>query len=281
MKKSILTLLWMLAATVGAMAGNVLSIVEMDAEKEQKGGSSHVWVHFPTGADSPTRRAVIYFIFHSMHFYLEADMEYPPLTCDEQTFRSFLDDYTEALCQVYSTDQQEYAAECAASGEVYDVPWYRNISLLKVAETDHYVSYACYDGEFCGGAHDNRGSIATTIRKSDGVALDDIFIEDADDSDQLQAILWKYLIATEETDQKEFAERIGDFLEANYGNRERLHLPGDSMYLAPDGVHLLYAPLEICFWDMGEIEVVIPYDAAKPYLTPEAARLANAASAGR
>lgn len=277
MKKIIMALLWMLVISLGVMADNGLNIVEIEVEKEQKGGSSHVWVHFPIGADSPVRRAIIDFIFQRMHSFSNADIVFPSNTCDEEAFNTFLDNYTVILCQFCAKDQQEYAAFCAESGEVYEVPWFKNFSILKVAETDRYVSYACYDGEFCGGAHDNRGSVATTFRKSDGSVVD-IFVEDEDVADRMQGILWKYLVNPEEIDDaKEFAREIGDFLEANYGNRERLHLPGGSIFLAPDGVHLQYPPLEISFWAMGEQEIVIPYEAAKPFLTAEAARLAGIA----
>lgn len=277
MKKTILALLWMLGTSLWSVAENSLNVVEMEVEKEQKGGSSHVWVHFPTDADSPLRRAIIDFIFQRMHTFLNADIAYPSNTCDEGAFKAFLDNYTDILCQYWAQDQQEYAAYCAESGEVYEVPWYKNFSILKVSETERYVSYACYDGEFCGGAHANRETVAMTFSKADGSAID-IFSDDEDVEDRMQGILWKYLTAPEETDDaKEYAKEIGDFLEANYGNRERLHLPGDSMFLAPDGVHLQYAPLEISFWAMGELEIVIPYEAAKPFLTPEAARLAGMA----
>lgn len=39
--------------------------------------------------------------------------------------------------------------------------------------------------------------------------------------------------------------------------------------MAPDGIHIMYQPLEICFWP-GEPEIVIPFDEAKPFLTDEA-----------
>ena len=277
MKKIIMTLLWMLAINLGTMADNNLNIVQIEVEKEQKGGSSHVWVQFPNGADSPVRRAVIDFIFQCMHSFTNADIAYPSNTCDEEAFKTFLDNYTDTLCRVCAEDQQEYAADCAESGVVYEVTWFRNFSILKVAETDRYVSYACYDGEFCGGAHDNRGSKTMTFSKSDGTAVD-IFVEDEDLTDRMQGVLWKYLIKSEEEiDAKKFAQEIGDFLEANYGNRERLHLPGNNVYLAPDGVHLEYPPLEISFWAMGSQEIVIPYEAAQPFLTSEAARLAGIA----
>lgn len=276
MKNVLMTLLWMLTISLGAIADNDLTVVEIEVEKEQKGGSTHEWVHFPTGADSPVRRAVVDFIFQCMQSFLNADIAYPSNTCDEKVFKTFLDHYADSLCRFCSEDQQEYAASCAESGEVYEVPWFRNFSIQKVAETSRYVSYACYDGEFCGGAHDNCGSVARTFRKSDGAVVD-IFVDDEDLADRMQGILWKYLGASDEAgDAEDFVKEIGDFLEANYGNRERLHL-GSTIFLAPDGVHLQYAPLEISFWAMGDQEIVIPYQAAMPFLTPEAARLAGVA----
>ena len=275
MEKIFIALIWMLAISMGTMADNGLNIVQIEVEKEQKGGSAHVWVHFPVDADSPVRRAVISYIFQCMLSFSNADIDYPSDTCDEEEFKTFLDSYTDSVSHACAIDQQEYAASCAESGIIYDVSWFRNFSILKVAETDRYVSYACYDGEFFGGAHDNRGSKAKTFRKSDGAAVD-IFVEDEDVTERMQGVLWKYLAdSNEEGDAKEFAQEIGDFLEANYGNREWLHLPGNSIYLAPDGVHLEYAPLEISFWHMGSQEIVIPYEAAKPFLTAEAARLAR------
>ncbi len=279
MKKVIIFLLWICATSLVAKADNVLHVAEIKVEKEQKGGFSHAWVHFPTDDDSPVRRAIIDFIFQCMHSFSNADIDYPSNTCDEKTFKDFLDNYTDSLCLFCAIDQQEYAAFCAESGEVYEVPWFRNFSIQKVSETERYVSYACYDGEFCGGAHDNRGSVAKTFRKSDGAAID-IFEEDEEEdedvTDRMQDILWKYLaLSVEAVDSKEYSKQIGDFLEANYGNRERLCLPGGSIFLAPDGVHLEYQPLVISFWAMGEPIIVIPYEAAKPFLTAEAARLAG------
>lgn len=275
MKKEIMTLLWMLTISLGAMADNVMNYVGISMEKEQKGASSQVWVQFPTGDDSPVRRSVIDFIFQCMHSYTNANIIYPSNTCDEETFKAFLDIYTDSLCHAYSMDQQEYAAFCAESGEEYDVSWFHNFSIQEVAESDRYVSYSCYDGEFCGGAHDNRGSRAQTFSKSDGAAID-IFVADEDVADQMQGILWKYLIdSEEESDAEDFVEEIRNFLEANYGNPYQLHLPVQNIFLAPDGVHLQYPPLEICYWAMGSQEIVIPYEAAKPFLTSVAARLAG------
>ena len=142
MEKIFIALIWMLAISMGTMADNGLNIVQIEVEKEQKGGSAHVWVHFPVDADSPVRRAVISYIFQCMLSFSNADIDYPSDTCDEEEFKTFLDSYTDSVSHACAIDQQEYAASCAESGIIYEVSWFRNFSILKVAETDRYVSYA-------------------------------------------------------------------------------------------------------------------------------------------
>lgn len=263
-----------LMAVLPMMADHVVEIERMEVEKKQKGGFSTAWVDFPVGTDSPVRRAVIDFIYERMGRNTAIDIAYPPNTCDAPTFRTFLDNYMSVLCRLTAESQQEYAEWSAQEGETYEVDWFETFSILKVAETDRYVSYACYSGEFCGGAHDNRGSVAVTIRKADGKRIEDIFKEDVEED--IQPLLWKYLVASFEwEDEEELKKEIGNFLEANYGDRSHLHLPSGSIYLAPDGIHLLYDPLEVCFWSMGDPEVVIPYAAARPFLTQETLLIEN------
>ena len=273
MKKQLFTSLLLFFIAINAMADNTISICQVAYEKEQPGGSSDVRVDFPLGADSPVRRAIIDYIFESLHGYPGVDIDYPLNTCDESTFKAFLEQFTTTLCQITADDQKEFAATFSDEDEPsYVTDWFSNLSILKVADTDQYVSYAVYTGEFCGGAHDNRGSSAITIRKTDGKRLNDIFVEDAEDN--MQQLLWQYLIASEQPgDVKEYVESINDFLEANYSQRGHLHIPYGSIYLAPDGVHIEYQPLEICFWHMGAPDITIPYDAAKPFLTTEAVQL--------
>jgi hypothetical protein len=135
------------------------------------------------------------------------------------------------------------------------------------------VSYTTYNTDFSGGGHDNRISEAVTIRKSDGAVISSIFVEDAEE--KMQDVLWKYLIASEEPeDPVEYRAEINRFLKANYGRGNHLMLPTGSIYLAPDGVYILYSTQEICFWP-GEPVIVIPYEVAKPFLTDEAAQLVS------
>ena len=271
MKKYFLSILLLVFVTTNATAGDTLSICNMEFEKELLGGSSTVQVDFPLGEDNLMRRAVVDFIYESLHFFSGVEVTFPPNTCDEQTFVSFLEQYTLVLCRQTAAEQQEYAQSFGKDEEAYTVEWFSNLSIQKVADTDRYISYVFYWGEFCGGAHDNRGSSAITIRKSDGVRMADIFKDDVEDD--MQPLLWKSLIASEEPeDEKEFVEEINQFLEANYNYRDFLPL-SQSAYLAPDGIHLVYEPLEICFWYMGAPEVIIPYQAARSFITKDIMQL--------
>lgn len=270
-KKNFLSILLLFFAAANAMAGDTLTISNIGFEKKLPGGSSTVNIDFPLGDNNAVRRAVVDYIYEGLQFFSGVQIAYPPNTCDEPTFKTFLEEYTQALCQITAEEQQEYAQSFEDEEEPYNMDWFSNLAVLKAADTDRYVSYVFYWGEFCGGAHDNRGSSAITIRKSDGARMDDIFKEDVEDD--MQPLLWKYLIASEEPeDEKEFVDEINQFLEANYGLRDFLHLSQRS-YLAPDGIHLVYDPLEICFWYMGAPEITIPYQDAKPFVTKEISQL--------
>ena len=287
MKRLTFILIWMATMAIPAMADGTLTFNSIECEKEQPGATSHMTVEFPTGDDSPLRRAIIDYIYQNLRtmgnltIHLEegplapADkhVHFPSNTCDETVFKTFLEEVTTIVCKQASDDQQEYAKSLAEDGETYEVKWFDNRFIGIKAETDTYVSCVTYWGEFCGGAHDSRGSNATTIRKSDGKPITPIFKEDVEEA--MQPLLWKYLIISENPDNpEEYRAEIKKFLKANYGNSERLFLPEGTSYLAPDGVHILYQPLEICFWP-DEPEIIIPFSASKPFLTKEAIETAG------
>ena len=287
MMKLLFAIFLMAFTAIPATADDIVAITSIESEKEQVGATAKITVEFPVGNDSPTRRAIIDYINENLHTmgYLSVlreegphpasvkDVHFPSNTCDEATFRTFLDQLTTVVCKLTSRDQQEYAQSLEEDGESYQPRWFDNRFIGKVADTDTYVSYATYWGEFCGGAHDNRGSNAITIRKTDGMPITDIFKEDVEED--IQPLLWKYLIVSENPENPaEYRAEIKKFLKANYGNSEDLLLPRGTSYLAPDGVHILYQPLEICFWP-GEPEIIIPYSAAKPFISIEAAKAAG------
>ena len=272
---------------IPATADDTVAITSITSEKEQVGATAQTSVEFPIGEDTPTRRSIIDYIYKNLRTMgslsvlreegplTPADkyVQFPSNNCDETTFRTFLDQLTTVVCKLTSGDQQEYAHSLEEDGESYQVKWFNNRFIGKVAETDTYVSYVTYWGENCGGAHDMRGSNAITIRKADGKPITDIFKEDVEED--MQPLLWKYLIVSENPENPaEYRAEIQKFLKANYGNSKDLLLPQGTSFLAPDGVHILYQPLEICFWP-GEPEIIIPYSAAKPFFTKEAAKAAG------
>lgn len=271
MKKYFLSIILLFLAVTNVSAGDTLSISNMNFEKELPGGSSIVNVDFPLGENKVLRKAVVDYIYECLQIFSGVKITYPPNTCDEPTFKAFLEKYTQALCQITADEQQEFVRSFSEEEVPYTMDWFSNLAILKATDTDKYVSYVFFWGEFCGGAHDNRGSSAITIRKSDGAWVINIFKEDVEDD--MQPLLWKYLIASEEPeDEKEFVEEINKFLEANYGYRDFLHI-SQSSYLAPDGIHLIYDPQEISFWYMGTLEIIIPYQDARPFLTEEIIQL--------
>ena len=287
MKKLLSAIFWMVFTAMPAIADDTVTISSIKSEKEQVGANAQISVDFPVGDDNPTRRSIIDYIYENLRTmgYLsvlreegplppaDKDVQFPSNTCDETTFRTFLDQLTTVVCKLTSGDQQEYAHSLEEDGESYQAKWFNNMYIGKVAETDTYVSYATYWGEYCGGAHDNRGSNAITISKADGMPITDIFKEDVEED--MQPLLWKYLIVSENPENPaEYRAEIQKFLKANYGNSEDLLLPQGTSYLAPDGVHILYQPLEICFWP-GEPEIIIPYSEAKPFISKEAAKAAG------
>lgn len=273
MRKFLIILLLWGVATLTATADNTVSVSDIEVESSLPNVTSEVSVDFPVGTDSQLRRSIIDFIYGQFQsIYQGVEVEHPSNTCSEADFKSYLEKFNKTLCQLTAEDRKESFAD-GGEGESDEAAWYSNLYINKVADTDQYVSYTTYHVDFSGGAREERGTDAVTIRKSDGAVISRIFSEDVEE--KMQPLLWKYLIASENPeDPAEYRAEINRFLQANYGNSDYLHLPADNAYLAPDGVYILYQPLEICFWP-GEPVIVIPPDEAKPFLTSEAAQLLN------
>lgn len=265
----------MLALAVNAVNGvadDTVATENIQSESSLPHVTAEMAVDFPVGSDSQLRRAILGFIFdRCQEIYEGVEVERPSNSCNAKEFKAFLDKYTSTLCRLSAEDRKECADALAEEGETYEADWFSNLYINKTADTERYVSYTTYNTDFSGGGHDNRMSEAVTIRKSDGAIISSIFVEDAEE--KMQDVLWKYLIASEEPeDPVEYRAEINRFLEANYGRGNHLMLPTGSIYLAPDGVYILYSTQEICFWP-GEPVIVIPYEVAKPFLTKEAAQL--------
>lgn len=265
-------MLFLAVNAVNGVADDTVATENIQSESSLPHVAAEMAVDFPVGNDSQLRRAILGFIFdRCQEIYEGVEVERPSNSCDAKEFKAFLDHYTSTLCRLSAEDRKECADALAEEGETYEADWFSNLYINKTADTDLYVSYTTYNTDFSGGGHDNRMSEAVTIRKSDGAIISSIFVEDAEE--KMQDLLWKYLIASEEPeDPVEYRAEINRFQEANYGRGNYLMLPTGSIYLAPDGVYILYSTQEICFWP-GEPVIVIPYEVAKPFLTKEAAQI--------
>ena len=275
MRKVLFLMLFLAVNAVNGVADDTVATENIQSESSLPHVTAEMAVDFPVGNDSQLRRAILGFIFdRCQEIYEGVEVERPSNSCNAKEFKAFLDNYTSTLCRLSAEDRKECADALAEEGETYEADWFSNLYINKTADTDLYVSYTTYNTDFSGGGHDNRMSEAVTIRKSDGAVISSIFVEDAEE--KMQDVLWKYLIASEEPeDPVEYRAEINRFLEANYGRGNYLMLPTGSIYLAPDGVYILYSTQEICFWP-GEPVIVIPYEVAKPFLTKEAAQLLEA-----
>lgn len=272
MRKVLFLMLFLAVNAVNGVADDTVATENIQSESSLPHVTAEMAVDFPVGNDSQLRRAILGFIFdRCQEIYEGVEVERPSNSCNAKEFKAFLDHYTSTLCRLTAEDRKECADALAEEGETYEADWFSNLYINKTADTELYVSYTTYNTDFSGGGHDNRMSEAVTIRKSDGAVISSIFVEDAEE--KMQDVLWKYLIASEEPeDPAEYRAEINRFLEANYGRGNHLMLPTGSIYLAPDGVYILYSAQEICFWP-GEPVIVIPYEVAKPFLTKEAAQL--------
>ena len=136
MKRKSLLFIWLLAfVCIPAAAGDEVEVSSINFDKEQPGGSSSVLVDFPLGGNQPVRRAIIDFILESCKSLNSVeDVVFPSNTCNEVTFRKFLEDYTTAVCRNCAADQHDYAVYM--EDESYEVTWFSNLSILKVADTD-------------------------------------------------------------------------------------------------------------------------------------------------
>ena len=271
-KKTLALTLLAVTATVNCFAGNRDTYKTIAYQVEQPGASSEVSVDFPVDVKEPVRSAVIEYIFHALTAYKGDALPGTPKPedCTETTIKTILNQFAETLASWYGSEREEYAASLAEEGETYDVEWYINISVNKAAETQQYVSYACYYGDYQGGAHGQRYSDAVTIRKSDGKRIKDIFRDGVDE--EMQPLLWKYLLSDIDSDEgkQEYRNMIMTYL----GNEQTAIVPLPYVsYLAPDGIHLEYQPYEIGPWSLGAPNIVIPVSEALPYLTKEAAKL--------
>ena len=156
---------------------------------------------------------------------------------------------------------------------IADTPrWEYDFKLEKQYETARYVVFNSFDYVYLGGAHGGViGQGSPTFDKKDGHRVDKFLRDDALVPMQslLTAGLVEYFSDEEGTIN---ADNLRDYL---FLDDETIPFPVWTPHPTEEGLCFVYQQYEIAAYAMGMPSFIIPYDALKPYLTPEAADLLN------
>ena len=154
-----------------------------------------------------------------------------------------------------------------------DIPrWEYDFKLEKQYETDRFVVFNSTDYIYMGGAHGGViGQGSPTFDKKDGHRVEKFLRDDA--LPQMQSLLTAGLVEYFTDDEGSInAENLRDYL---FLEDETIPFPAWTPHPTEEGLCFVYQQYEIAAYAMGMPSFIIPYDALKPYLTPEAANLLN------
>ena len=154
-----------------------------------------------------------------------------------------------------------------------DIPrWEYDFKLEKQYETDRFVVFNSTDYIYMGGAHGGViGQGSPTFDKKDGHRVEKFLRDDA--LPQMQNLLTAGLVEYFTDDEGTInAENLRDYL---FLEDETIPFPAWTPHPTEEGLCFVYQQYEIAAYAMGMPSFIIPYDALKPYLTPEAANLLN------
>ena len=156
---------------------------------------------------------------------------------------------------------------------IADTPrWEYDFNLGKQYETDRYVVFNSSDYIYLGGAHGGViGQGSPTFDKKDGHRVTQFLRDDA--LAPMQSLMAAGLVEYFSDDEGTVnAENLRDYL---FLEDDTIPFPAWTPHPTEDGLCFVYQQYEIAAYAMGMPSFVIPYEALKPYLTPEAADLLN------
>lgn len=159
-----------------------------------------------------------------------------------------------------------------------DVAWKPEISkfIMKLNETDRYVTYYSSFYTYSGGAHGMASEYGTTFDKKSGVMLRNVL--NPKDVKALQPILRagveSYFRGGYEK-ENDVESRVKEDMDGLSLENSIIPLPGNGVYLSPDGVVFIYGFYEIGAYAIGMPTFTVPYKKIGKFLSPEARRLAG------
>ena len=156
--------------------------------------------------------------------------------------------------------------------EVFELYYYKSVE--KGYETNAFVTFITMGGQYTGGLHGIGFETGVTFSKSNGKTFGYDMMKDTDSPEFKQFIkegLRKFF-STEGQEALSDDDLLQELVSYS-GSIDELPLPDSEPYLTEKGVTFIYQPYEISYYAAGKPEFTIPYDAIRPYLTPQAVEL--------
>lgn len=156
--------------------------------------------------------------------------------------------------------------------EVFELYYYKSVE--KGYETDAFITFITMGGQYTGGLHGIGFETGVTFSKSNGKTYGYDMMKDTDSPEFKQFIkegLRKFF-STEGQEALSDDDLLQELVSYS-GSIDELPLPDSEPYLTEKGVTFIYQPYEISYYAAGKPEFTIPYDAIRPYLTPQAVEL--------
>ena len=172
----------------------------------------------------------------------------------------------------YVMEDEDYTEE-QKKEILEDTPrWEYDFTLDKQYETERYVVFNSTDYIYLGGAHGGViGQGSPTFDKKDGHRVEKFLKDDA--LPQMQSLLTAGLVEYfSDGDDSINAGNVRDYL---FLDDETIPFPAWTPHPTEEGLCFVYQQYEIAAYAMGMPAFIIPYDAVKPFLTPEAINLLN------
>lgn len=250
------------AAIVGqdslmADAGNVVTVETVKFEKNDSTAEVSLLVQWPVSGD----KVIVDSLRKHICWLLDGEFDGPKdiQTYGESLFESLSADWHD----VY--DEMEPDDRFGAFSKTHEI--------IKMAETDSYITYFYSTHVYSGGAHGFTTEVGFTFRKSDGKQIP---LLTNTDSPKLSALIKEGVRRhfSDDADHPLSDEELLEYLFAEeVGSLNHIPLPGNPPYLSETGVVFNYTQYEIGPYSSGIIIFEIPFQDIRPFLTPEALEL--------
>lgn len=166
----------------------------------------------------------------------------------------------QAIAEFFVNDKVREITEAREEDSIESMPWYEEISINRVCETDRLVSYEVDFGGSHGGVGDGV-NYGVTFSKYDGTIIR--VIAHPSDS-KLKSFLIKYIKTYLDSDNQEMI-----FDEEFYKHP----FPRKDPFITDKGIRFVYQKYEMAAGAAGVIDVTIPFSEIADYMSEEALSL--------